>query len=53
MLLAAEDCSYEQLYIYQNQINDKKTDMLCEAIESNKSLIGFHFVNCKLRQNQL
>ena len=48
-MLIGSKCSIESFYIYQNQMDDHKTDILCESIRKNCSLRTFHLVKCTLR----
>lgn len=51
--LAKDHCPVQTLEIRQNQMNDQKTKMLCDALRLNSSLTKIVIVRCRLRTGQL
>lgn len=42
-------CPIQIFVMLQNQMDDHKTDILCEAIRKNCSLTAVHLIKCMLR----
>lgn len=51
--VSVADCAIKRIELFQNQMNDPKIRLLCDAIKSNSSVTTVKMVKCRLRTSQL